>query len=351
MTDVRASRRDTLVVIPCLNEEAHLPGLLGAISADVPDALIAVVDGGSCDRTREIAREAADRSQNVVLLDNPARIQSAAVNLAVERMGAGLRWLVRVDAHCGYPPSYVSRVVQIAEELDVASVTVPMRTVGFSCFQRAVAAAQNSKLGTGGSPHRMGGEGRFVEHGHHAAMRLDAFRAAGGYCERMPHNEDAELDLRLAEVGARIWLEPRLAVDYYPRSRVPALFRQYFNYGVGRARTALRHRRQLRARQTVPLAVAPAVLAAAATPLAWWLAIPALGWAACCLGWGAVLALRSRSACEALSGLAAMTMHFGWSTGFWWQIARAEADGETWRASLPFGGAGSGNAGRAADRR
>ena len=42
-----------------------------------------------------------------------------------------------------------------------------------------------------------GAEGHWADHGHHALMRISAFRAVGGYDESFSHNEDAELDYRL----------------------------------------------------------------------------------------------------------------------------------------------------------
>lgn len=44
------------VVIPTLNEERNLPGVLGRLGAEVTEVVI--VDGGSVDRTVEVAREA-----------------------------------------------------------------------------------------------------------------------------------------------------------------------------------------------------------------------------------------------------------------------------------------------------
>ena len=328
------SHDDVLVIIPCLNEEAHLASLLDEIVADVPDALVVVVDGGSRDRSRDIALDAARQFRNIVLLDNPARIQSAALNLAVERFGASKRWLARIDAHCGYPARYVSGLVEVGERMKVASVTVPMRTVGSSCFQRSVAAAQNSKLGTGGSAHRMPKAGCFVDHGHHALMRIDAFRAAGGYCEAMSHNEDAELDVRIRKGGGRIWLEPVLTIEYFPRSNGAALARQYHGYGRGRAQTIRRHSTRLRARQALPIFVAPAVALAALTPLWWQAALPAGIWLALCVLWGGALGIAHRSWCSALSGGAAAIMHISWSAGFWrGLLARSESG---WQAALRF---------------
>ncbi len=311
------SLADVLIVIPCLNEEAHLPGLLARLVEESGEALIVVADGGSRDRSVEIVQEIAARNGNVRLLPNPRRLQSAAVNLAARTFGQGRRWLVRIDAHCGYPAGYARGLVAAAERTGAASVVAPMVTRGEACFQRACATAQNSRLGTGGSAHRHVGEGRFVDHGHHALMALDAFLAVGGYDEQFSHNEDAELDVRLTRAGGRIWLEPALAIVYHPRKTVLGLARQYFKYGEGRARTAQRHLTPLKARQALPLAIAPIVLVAIlGGPFFWPLAIPAAVWAAACLGFGLWLGFRDRSLCASLSGVAAMVMHFAWSAGF-----------------------------------
>jgi succinoglycan biosynthesis protein ExoL len=316
-----ADASDVLLVIPCLNEEEHLPHLLAKLVEEVPGALIVVADGGSTDNSRAIVETMAAEHPNLRLLANPARIQGAGINLAARRFGRGRSWLVRIDAHCTYPRGYVSGLLAAAKASGADAVTVPMITRGESCFQAACAAAQNSILGTGGSRHRHVGEGCFVDHGHHALIRLAPFLAAGGYCESFTANEDAELDHRLGLAGARIWLEPKLAIIYYPRKAPMPLLRQYLRYGEGRARTVQRHRMKMKARQLAPLAVAPAVLALALAPaLGWWIALPALLWAGLCLAFGLLLGLRTRSKCAALSGAAAMIMHFAWSFGFWRQV-------------------------------
>jgi len=312
-----------LVVIPCLNEEAHLPGLLGQLLADNPEAHIVVADGGSTDRSRAIVAELAAIHPGLSLMDNPARLQSAGVNRAAREHGAGHRWMVRIDAHCDYPAGYVAGLIEAAERQGATSVVVPMVTRGTRCFQSGVAAAQNSLLGNGGSAHRNLGQGRFVDHGHHALFDLALFLSVGGYDEGFSHNEDAELDHRLALAGGRIWLEPAQAIVYYPRRSAGALMRQYLGYGRGRARNLRRHRMPMVARQAVPLLVAPMVAAgivgligALWQPWALVLALPLLGWAGLCFAYGAVLALRQRSACVLCAGVAAMVMHLGWSWGF-----------------------------------
>jgi glycosyltransferase involved in cell wall biosynthesis len=50
--------RRALVIIPALNEEAALPGVLADLAAKCPDLDVLVVDDGSRDRTAEVARAA-----------------------------------------------------------------------------------------------------------------------------------------------------------------------------------------------------------------------------------------------------------------------------------------------------
>jgi len=306
-----------LVVIPCLNEKAHLEGVLAAMLAD-PHARhcrIVVCDGGSTDASRDIVA----RHPQVTLLDNPRRLQSAAVNLAAETFGDGCAWLIRVDAHADYPPAFLGRLIETAKATGAQSVVTSMTSRGVDCFQRAVAAAQNSKLGTGGSAHRSAGAGGWVDHGHHALFDMRAFRAVGGYNAAFTHNEDAELDVRLNASGARIWLAGDLPIGYYPRRTPGALFRQYINHGAGRARTVMLHRTRLKLRQWAPAMIAPAALAALLAPWFWPVALPAALWAGASLGYGLLLGLKARDPCACMAGVPAMIAHLGWSIGFWRQ--------------------------------
>ncbi len=307
-----------LVVVPCLNEEAHLPSVLSFLIREIEglDAKIIVADGGSEDRSPAIVTEYAARDRRIHLLANPRRIQSSALNLAVKTFGDGRDYLLRVDAHCGYHPGFVRGLIKAAIVNDACSVVVPMETIGTEPFQRAAAAAQNSKLGNGGSSHRLLVTSRYVDHGHHALMSIAAYRAAGGYDETFTHNEDAELDVRLRKAGGKIWLEGTQAIEYYPRKTPGKLFRQYLNYGKGRARNTLKHRTVPKIRQSIPLAVAPAVGLALLSPLWWPLAIPAIAWLGVCMAWGVKEAISSGRANDLMIGPALAIMHLGWSAGF-----------------------------------
>src|SRR5579862_3140624 len=98
-----------LVAIPTLNEAGGIERIvrdLLAGTADLPDARIAVVDGGSTDGTTEIVSRIVRENPRVSMLRNPARIQSAAINLAARELGRDTDVLIRCDAHSSYPPDF-----------------------------------------------------------------------------------------------------------------------------------------------------------------------------------------------------------------------------------------------------
>lgn len=311
-----------MIVIPCLNEESHIGALLDALipQADAIDASVVVSDGGSTDSTRAIVEAKVATTHRLVLLHNPARIQSAGINAAVEAFGDDVDYAIRVDAHGDYPEDYCAILLEEAERTGAASVVVAMKTAGIGRFQRATAEAQNSRLGNGGSPHRGGSVGGWVDHGHHALMRVDAFRAVGGYDENFSHNEDAELDYRLRQAGYRIWMTGRTEMTYYPRDTVSGLFRQYLSYGRGRAMNLMKHRIVPKVRQMLPLTVVPALLLATLAAFTWVALIPAAIWALACLGSGIAIAARRRRWDGSLVGISAMVMHVAWSLGFWLEL-------------------------------
>jgi succinoglycan biosynthesis protein ExoA len=319
-----------LIVVPTLNEARHIGPLLAdlLVEAEVMGARIVVADGGSTDATPAIVAGIAAAEPRVTLIHNPKRIQSAAMNLAVAEFGDDTDFVIRIDAHGKYPADYCRMLLAEAERLGVDSIVVPMTTVGRGTFQRAVATAQNSLVGTGGSAHRTGKRAQHVDHGHHALMRIEAYRAVGGYDEDFRFNEDAELDYRLGKAGYRVWLTDATGMTYFPRSTVSGLFKQYFGYGGGRARNIVKHRMKPRVRQMVPLVILPTVLLAALSLVHWGFLVPMVAWGVACFALGAVAARQHvkeyglRLDQVPLVGVAAMIMHLAWSSGFWMHLAR-----------------------------
>jgi succinoglycan biosynthesis protein ExoA len=311
-----------LVVVPTLNEASTIEPLLLALGRQVSacsGSSIVVVDGGSEDGTRKITERVCRGFPFVRFLHNPARIQASGINLAVATYGEEFDILVRCDAHQVYPSHFLSALEQSMTAHGADSIVVPMDTKGETCFQNAVAWASDSRIGSGGSAHRGGKRSGFVDHGHHAAIKISAFRAVNGYDETFTHNEDAEFDCRLRACGGAIFLDSEIRLTYQPRSTLVGLWRQYFQYGCGRSRTVRRHPKSLRLRQfLVPAHLLISVFAVLLIP---WTLIP-MAWPLAYLtiltSFAIVQTIKRKSLCALLTPVAALVMHTGWGAGFLW---------------------------------
>nr|WP_250808113.1 glycosyltransferase family 2 protein [Neorhizobium tomejilense] len=325
------------VVIPTLNEERFILPLLESLGCldgnrvlPSPHEII-VVDGGSTDRTLQILAELPE-SVGIRVIHNSGRIQAAGLNLASRIADPRAKYLIRVDAHAVYAPGFVETVARTLLETGAQSVVVPLITrpmTSSSEFTWAVTLAQRSKLGNGGSAHRLESTlAKSVDHGHHAGFDIEFFRSLGGYDETFATNEDAEYDVRVAKTGGRVWFEPRAKVWYSPRETVRALAKQYFRYGQGRASTILKHGLVPRPRQMVPVAAFFGNAVGFVGGFFWlpFLAAPAAYLCAC--GAAAFIEKENlkrsvRASVVAEAALALAVMHMSWALGFTCKVCKS----------------------------
>ncbi len=210
-----------------------------------------VVDGGADDGTQAMAAA----HPGVTVLDNPGRIQSAALNIGIDAAVGEV--LVRVDGHCVIADDYVERCVAALDESGAAMVGGGMTPVAHGAIQEGIADAMASRFGAGPARFHTGGEAGWVDTVYLGAYRRDVVREVGGYATDVGVNEDSELAHRMSAHGG-IWFDPAIRSVYEPRSSLRALARQFYRYGRSRAATAKRHPGSVKPRQLV----APALLVA-----------------------------------------------------------------------------------------
>ncbi len=232
------------IAVPCFNEEKYIETFLADVfEQDYPAASIEVLigDGMSTDRTREIIARIAETSPGRVrVIDNPRRLQAAAMNQMIEAAKGDV--IVRLDVHARYAKDFVRQCVTVLGETGAQNVGGPARPTADKWFQRAVCAALDSKLAVGNSAYRdLGAEG-WVESVFPGAFPRGVFEVVGGFDPNAITNEDAELNQRIRAAGGRVYLSQKIVVHYFPRDTYRGLAKQYFKYGQGRARTALKHR-------------------------------------------------------------------------------------------------------------
>ncbi|WP_230281125.1 glycosyltransferase family 2 protein [Croceicoccus sp. Ery15] len=307
------------IVIPTLNEEAYIWATLESLANQSLGCCneIIVVDGGSSDATCDLVRSFARKDERVRLIHNADRLQSSGINLAVAEIDHDTRYFIRADAHSLYPEDFVENLLGAAVTSGAQSVVTRLKAEGQTCFQRAVGMVSNSVIGTGGAIHRVGGDSRFVDHGHHALFDRHYFATIGGYDESFATNEDAEFDVRLCAAGGKIWFSSDSTITYLPRATPKALATQYFAYGAGRARNLMKHRNGLRLRQLLPpltvLSVGLCMVLSLFSP--WFLVLPVL-YMTCVVVATLHIYRKLRARCALAGVVAAPIMHFSWGVGF-----------------------------------
>jgi glycosyltransferase involved in cell wall biosynthesis len=256
------------IAMPCLDEARYIEACLRSVLAqDYPaDRMeVIVTDGGSTDGTRAIVARIAAEDPRVVLVDNPARFQAAAMNEAIRRARGDV--IVRMDVHCEYASDYVRKCVEVLERTGADNVGGAQRARADTAFQRALCAALDSPLGVGGASYRSADKEGFVDTVFLGAFRRRVFEEVGLYDPGAVTNEDAELNQRILAAGGKVYLSRDIVVHYYPRASFAALAKQYFRYGRGRARTLLKHRVLPSVRPVLPAAMVATGAALLATSL------------------------------------------------------------------------------------
>ena len=219
------------VILPVLNEEAHLAESVTAILSQdyIGSFEIILALGPSHDQTNVIAEKLAARDSRVKIVTNPSGKTAAGLNLAIAASESPV--IVRVDGHAKIPDNYLSLAVSILRESGAVNVGGVMAAEGVTKFEVAVSRAMRSPLGVGASRFHTGGNAGEVDTVYLGAFRREAINAVGGFDERYTRAQDWELNHRLRKNGGKIYFDPRLQVTYRPRPSVRKLAKQYFQYG------------------------------------------------------------------------------------------------------------------------
>lgn len=265
------------IVIPMRNEARHVSRCLDSLMRqDYPaDRLeVKVVDGRSADGSAAIVRGYAGRMPAVELLDNPARVTPAALNIGIRRSAGDI--VIILGSHSFVEADFVSRNVEALAASGADCVGGRIETVSDGNMGKIISQAMSSTFGVGNSRFRTAMRPGFVDTVAFGAYRREVFDRIGLFDEELIRNQDDEFNFRLIRSGGRIYLDPSIRSSYYSRSTLRGLWRQYFLYGWWKTVILRKHGRLPAARNLAPAAA----LAVFILSLALALAEPSLAWVA-----------------------------------------------------------------------
>src|SRR5690606_4218304 len=107
------------------------------------------------DGTQRIAEQLAARNPRVRVVANATGTTPAGLNAAIAATSGTV--VVRVDGHASLSPGYIRRAVETMRRTGAVNVGGIQAAIGHTPFERAVATAMTSWLGTGGSRFHVGG--------------------------------------------------------------------------------------------------------------------------------------------------------------------------------------------------
>ena len=240
------------IVIPTYNEANDIEAVIGKfLTSEYPNLLeILVVDGLSTDGTPEKVNNLSSVYPQVKLLENPRRIQSAGLNIALAACQGDI--FLRADAHCNYASDYVEQCVHALQISQAVNVGGAQRFVAANAFQAGVALASRSLLGSGGAKYRDPHYNGYAETVFLGCFWRSVLAEVGGY--EVTRKEDSELNFRLLKTqGDRaIYISSKIKVWYYPRRNLLGLWRQYVKYGRGSCIMSARYADTLPLRNKIP---------------------------------------------------------------------------------------------------
>jgi succinoglycan biosynthesis protein ExoA len=309
------------IILAVLDEAASIDGVLDALAHQRYDGALEVViaDGGSIDGTRPRLDKRSLQDSRIVVIDNPGRRQSRGLNLAAEHASGEI--LIRADGHTIYDSDYVHNSIAALLETDAVAVGGRMNPVSEDGFGAAVAGAMNSPMALPARFHHAE-ERRHVDTVYLGAFRRSDFLDIGGF-RSFPSgtSEDADLYARWRAEGRTVLVDPSIRSQYEPRDSVPALWRQYFRYGRGKAEMLWANRRFPSPRPLAPalLTVGLIVLTLVAILSGTWWPIAALmsAW----LAWLLVIGFRSSASTVGVMTVVAV-MHLSYGLGLMWGLIR-----------------------------
>lgn len=228
------------IIIPCREEESFISQCIDSILANdyARDKVeILVIDGMSCDRTREILQNYSRQYSSIKLLDNPGKEQQFALNVGIHKASGKI--IIRMDTHTTYKYNYVSECVKALQEYPADNVggrwiTVPRNK---TLIGRSICLATSVSFGVGNAYYRLSSlssrapalnRPTWEINVAYFCCRREIFDKIGLFNEKLDRSGDIDFRARLKKAGYRTLFVPTIECYYSMRTKFSQFIKHMF---------------------------------------------------------------------------------------------------------------------------
>ncbi len=198
-------KNEVTVIIPTLQEQDYIETILSRLKRVESPLEVIVVDGGSQDRTAELAKPFTDK-----IYQTQQRGISKGRNYGAKKASGDI--LVFLDTDVTFPLNFAETVLETFKDPTVVGATCNIMPLHFHLGATVFFKVYNLILRvlTKIKPH---------SRGEFFAVRKKAFQAVNGFDETMPCLEDHDLANRLSKFGRFVFISDLTVYESMRRFR------------------------------------------------------------------------------------------------------------------------------------
>jgi glycosyltransferase involved in cell wall biosynthesis len=220
-------------IVAVRNEERYIESVMcSLLQQDVPDFDLEfiIVDGDSCDATRDIVSRIAAADSRVKLIINKHRKTPYAFNLGLDNARA--EYVCILGAHTRYPKNYISACLDELKRTGAVGCGGCARVCagGEGLQARLVAWALAHPFGTSTGSLRTRGAG-FADSVPYPVFLKSALIEAGGYDSQLHRNQDNDICQKMRSRGHTLYITDKTSCEYFVSPDLLSLSRYAFRTG------------------------------------------------------------------------------------------------------------------------
>ncbi len=249
MTNSRVS-----ILLPIRNEAKFISKTIHSIfQQDYPNEMLEIIiaDGNSDDGTKKELDKLKKQYNSLKVIDNPELTMPKGFNLALSASTS--EFILMLGGHSIIPKNYISKSVEniIINNADCSGGV--LNTIGEGFWGKIIASTISSIFGVGNVSFRVqNAKPGYVNSVPYGCYKRIVFEKLGLLDEELKRNQDDEFNFRIIQAGMKIWQDSSLVINYYCRSTLRKLFKQYFEYGLYKVRVIQKRNQIISLRHLVP---------------------------------------------------------------------------------------------------